>query len=314
MSLSDSLHRVPPESAALQTALLAALNGRREGDLELRAAAAPAEAPAWLRFETPRGALWLAPQIVDGGRAVLTGEDGAPDAAASLTALGAVEPLVAALEAVLDAGLDPVDLAPAPGGAVCLAVEARDSGALRHRLLLACAADAGFAPAPLPPDLAAIALLRPALGFCVDGPLLPAGRWAALAPGDLVLLGVRPLAGRLSLGGDPAWPATLDLAAASLAVSGPTSWRQTVTDAPEARTDAPPGDWAAARLPLTLEIDAGTLPLGELSGLAGGSTVRLGAAGAALRVRLLAGGVRIGTGELVAIGDGYGVLVTAREG
>ena len=40
----------------------------------------------------------------------------------------------------------------------------------------------------------------------------------------------------------------------------------------------------------------------------------LPATGETLPVRILSGGATIGTGELVAIGDGFGVIVTARTG
>ena len=68
----------------------------------------------------------------------------------------------------------------------------------------------------------------------------------------------------------------------------------------------------ALRLPLTVEIAGGSAELGLLTSLAAGSVVPLGIAGATLPVTLSVGDNAIATGELVAIGDAYGVLVTRR--
>ena len=80
---------------------------------------------------------------------------------------------------------------------------------------------------------------------------------------------------------------------------------------PEVRAQAAP-DLAALTVPTTVEIDGGGLTLERLAALGPGSVVAIpGASGGVLPVRLLAGGKRVASGELVAVGDGYGVLITA---
>jgi type III secretion protein Q len=52
-----------------------------------------------------------------------------------------------------------------------------------------------------------------------------------------------------------------------------------------------------------------SLPLSELAGLRPGSTVVLGGSATAVPAVLLAGDHPIATGQLVAVGEAYGVLI-----
>jgi flagellar motor switch protein FliN/FliY len=80
-------------------------------------------------------------------------------------------------------------------------------------------------------------------------------------------------------------------------------------DATEAAT--PPADTTATRfaVPLVIELENTTVPLERLQGLREGAVLPLDAGAGALTARVLAGGRPIARGTLVAIGDGYGILI-----
>lgn len=304
-NLATRLPAIEPSHARLQSGLLAALDGAMAGDFVLRAAADDGPALPALRFHTPGGTIELAPCLVDGAVPVLLADDGLPDAVPALAALAALEPLVAAIERVLGVGLSPagVGVAALP---VRLRIEAVVDEAVVHCVVLGVAADAGFAPQPLPVDPARLAALPAAIAFVADGPVLAATRIAALAAGDLVLIGSRILGGRLAADGRN-WPARFDPAAAALTLSETGS--NPLTD-PSAGPSLDP-DLALA---LTVRIDGGSRPLGELSRLAPGTVVQLGLPGGALSCMLEVSGQPVAAGELVAVGDAYGVLITRRIG
>lgn len=85
---------------------------------------------------------------------------------------------------------------------------------------------------------------------------------------------------------------------------------QDLTERPAAdAAAAPPADVRFA-VPVAIEIDAGTLTLGEIQGLREGSVVPVDAAAeGGIAVRLLAGGRAFARGTLVSVGDAYGVLI-----
>lgn len=69
---------------------------------------------------------------------------------------------------------------------------------------------------------------------------------------------------------------------------------------------------ASTAPPLALEavVELGTTSFAEAAGLTPGMVLSVPADGSSLPVRILAGNAPIARGELVAVGDGYGVLVT----
>ena len=73
-----------------------------------------------------------------------------------------------------------------------------------------------------------------------------------------------------------------------------------------------------ADLPVRLQVvlPQMEMPVGLLAGLAPGAVAPLPIEGESLKVDLLAAGVRIATGQLVALGSAYGVLIeaVARDG
>ena len=78
-------------------------------------------------------------------------------------------------------------------------------------------------------------------------------------------------------------------------------------DPSPAAASAPP-EWDALSVPACIEIDGGLLSAQDVAGLAAGSVLPLPQTGGTLRVRVVAGGATIGSGELVAVGEGFGVL------
>jgi flagellar motor switch protein FliN len=86
---------------------------------------------------------------------------------------------------------------------------------------------------------------------------------------------------------------------------------QDLTERPVDAADAPPAaPDARFEVPLTIEIEATTIALGQLQGLREGSVVPIDADGAGgIAVRLLASGKPFARGTLVSVGDAYGVLI-----
>jgi len=147
----------------------------------------------------------------------------------------------------------------------------------------------------------------------IAGPLLPSFEMAALAPGDLLLLSVdapvtlgtaeRTAHGRLT-------PAPLRMRVLSISDLSPET---PMSIEPDTAAATPDGSTMANHpIPLMVELASITVPLSTLSGLAPGSVLSLGPAGESLPVRLTVGGRAVAIGELVAVGEGYGVLIEKR--
>lgn len=97
----------------------------------------------------------------------------------------------------------------------------------------------------------------------------------------------------------------------------------TQQDAAPAATEMPPPpppqkDFAADIfvVPLTIELERTEVPLSRIQALQEGAVLALPGGEGRLAVRVLAGARTIATGQIVAIGDAYGVLIDAvhREG
>lgn len=298
---------IDPEQAQAQSALIEALNRRRAGALLLSAQITKQDAsvPAWIALDsTGHGTLHIAPLLADGAVPALSDATGRPDAAAAAVALGAIEPVVAAIELVTGRTLRPVAVADQARGAATIRVEAHAGTALVHRALLTVPAGLRLDGVSLPLDPSAFVDVAPAWAARIGGPELSPARLAEIGTGDLLLLGTAgDLARFTPPGRDTPLVGRLDVGGGTMTVEGELE--------PETRAQATP-DLAALTVPTTLEIDGGGLTLERLAALGPGSVVAIpDAGGGVLPVRLLAGGKRVAAGELVAIGDGYGVLITA---
>lgn len=332
-SLRSGLRSIEPDRARLQTMLIAALNQRRIEDLRTSARLAPARdraaATGWIQFVTDRGPVSIAPLLVDGALARTTTAQGQPDGASAAATLARIEPLVAALEAVLGAALHPDGLVVDPGEEQVLIRLDADGpdGAMRHRLLVAVPSSLDAAPIAVPPMLTGmLAGLRLRWTARLPAPAIPAPRLARLARGDLILLGTGPHVARLALPGRNDRPAgRIDLAAGHILLTQDPHERDDIvtdptaetTDTPTLFVEAPSGgapDWSGVRVPATIEFDGGGFTAAELATLGKGSVLPLPAQGGTIAVRVIAGEKVVAEGELVTVGEGFGVLVTATRG
>ena len=325
--LRDRLPAIAPRRAERQSALIAALNKRSIDGFTTEAGTADADeaagASGWIGLESPDGLrLALAPVLGGGTIPALHAVGGGLDAAAAAVALAEVEPLVAALERVLGVPLQPVTLEPSrtalDADDTVLRFDALQGGVLVHRVLVAVP---GAMPlrllAPLPLATAPDAAIKLAWSARVASPDVPAASLDRLARGDLLLLGPGPLLARLSLpavgpgggtGGGRQLLARLDMPGGSLVV-------EQQMDEPAVDSSTPPqpaNDYNGATVATHVEIAGAGLTLEQIATLGIGSVVPVtGAAGGTLAVRVVAGERAVATGELIVVGDGFGVLVTS---
>ncbi|WP_174525853.1 FliM/FliN family flagellar motor switch protein, partial [Sphingomonas adhaesiva] len=157
------------------------------------------------------------------------------------------------------------------------------------------------------PPPALVNTLRARWRATIPAPAIPAARRGTIGRGDLLLLGIGPLIARLSIPGRDT-----DVAARLEPSKGSMTLQEDLVPAPDAdpspaAASAPP-EWDALSVPACIEIDGGLLSAQDVAGLAAGSVLPLPQTGGTLRVRVVAGGATIGSGELVAVGEGFGVL------
>lgn len=313
--LRTNLRAIDQNRARLQTTLIGALNRRLIDDLQTGVRLATERdrraAIAWIQFRSGEHLVQIAPLLVDGTLARVSSAQGSVDAAAAAATLGRIEPLVGALELVLGCELRPAGLHKSyAGDPVLLRLDATTAnGVIQHRLLLAIPADMAVEP------LAEIELAATAIGGLrlrwtarFAGPAVRATRLTTIARGDLLLLGTGAPVAKLSL------PGRNDAPRARIAFNDGVLVLQddAAIDGPH-ETSAPSdgaGGWSGVRLPTTIEIIGSGMTAAELATLGKGSVLPLPAAGGTLPVRLIAGEQCVAEGELVAVGDGFGVLIT----
>lgn len=317
VALRDRLPALDRARAERQTRLIAALNARQLGEHTLAARLALARdrraASAWIAFRAGTRQVAIAPLLVDGELVRLTGAGGDPDPAVAGRLLAAIEPLTVALETALGADLHPEGLvAEPPEDALLLRLDASCSRhAIRHRLIVAVPPTGEIAAPTLPPaDPALLTTLRARWTATVDAPPFPARHLGTIAKGDLYLLGTTPLVARIALPGHRGSvhgrlePMKGSMTLQDEIVPAP-------ADLPTVGDAAGAVDWDRMRVPATVEIDGGMLSARDVAGLAPGSVLPVPRTGGSLTVRVVAGGAVIGGGELVAVGDGFGVLFTS---
>lgn len=299
MSRAGPLHaRLPllqPETARRQTRLVAALVG---AGLVVRRAD-PASAPAaWIGC-VPHGAVrvFLAPRLVRGVAVSLLADDGAPCAVAALDALAPMEPLLIRVERALGIPLVPDELTGLPDGFLADLAPAEPAEAGPDRLWMAVAGPIEPAPPRARPERLPPACRLP-VTVEIDAAPLAKGLVGAIGAGALLLLGVGPYTGSVALG-RRRLAARFDIAARSAHL-----------------TDSLGDDMAAddPALPLAVRIEGTALPLSDATSLGPGSVIDLPGKGPTLAVTVLLGGAAVARGDLVAVGDGFGVLITERIG
>jgi hypothetical protein len=313
--LRTRLTAIAPERARLQTAVIAALNSREVEGLTTTARLANARdrraATTWIDFESSQGRVAVAPLLVDGTLAQLT-RGSEPDGVAAAATLERIEPLIAAAETALGVALQPHGLSATVDEAdnVLFRLDGHLGQGIAHRLIVAV--PEGLQPSPLPLPLripAFVTRLKPVWRGRIAGPAIPARRRATLAAGDLILLGAGILVAKLSLpGAHGAFAARLNWGEKRLVVE-----QDRGGVAMDAAADGATGgstDWGNAALPSTIEFDGRGLTSAELAGIGEGSVLPLPAQGGTIAVRVRIGGEIFCSGELVAVGEGFGVLVT----
>lgn len=321
--LRTAIRAVDEQQAQLQTRLIATLNRRRLPEFETSARVASERdrraASAWIQFTAGHQTLSVAPLLVDGQLARIATAQGRPDAPGAAAALAQIEPLVAALELVIGRELHPAGLqSHHEDPAVMLRLDASVAeGPIRHRLLLAVPPDLALEPLTLPEVVpTTLARLRLRWVARLPAPSLAPNRLAAMGRGDLLLLGAGALVARVSLPGRNAWPrARVTLLEGVMVLQDDPAEQDTdQTHIPAPSPDAAPAgaslDWNGVTVPLTVEFSGGNLTAAELATLGKGSVLPLAATGGTLAVRLVAGEQVVADGELVAVGQGFGVLIT----
>lgn len=176
------------KDAHLRQSLLTALNGARVGNdvLHARIIAPPADGGAW--FLSAHDIAFRI-QTLEGRPVRMDARDGA----AMAILLDAADALLTAIEVALGVPLGPADMGERPDGATIIATVESDAS----RIDLALPVDAPLlpTPAPLAPELIGHIPLTARIG--IEGPRLSPIDAAALAPGDLLLLGPAPFAATL---------------------------------------------------------------------------------------------------------------------
>lgn len=314
--LRTRLRAIDQGRAQLQTTLIGALNRRLIDSLQTGVRVATERdrraAIAWIQFRSGEHLVQIAPLLVDGALARVSGAQGSVDAAAAAATLGRIEPLVGALELVLGCELQPAGLHKSyAGDPVLLRLDATGAnGVIQHRLLLAIPPEMAVEP------LAEIELAATAIGGLrlrwtarFDGPGVRAAGLTRIARGDLLLLGTGVPVAKLSL------PGRNDAPRARIAFNDGMLVLQddvAMDGSPEASVPAASGEpgWAEVRIPTVIEIIGAGMTAAELATLGKGSVLPLPISGGTLPVRVIAGEQCVAEGELVAVGEGFGVLVT----
>ncbi len=318
-ALARRLPRVNESQAAGCVRLLAVL--ARAG---LRARAATREARErtdWrITMDSDYGPIGFAP-LRGGGRPLSIGSDGGTlDLAAAGTALEASESLLASIEHALGTPLWPRALDRDSASAVAAErIEVRIDADGGDCALLSASPEV-LRRLPVPrwnaPPRGLLGLTVPCR-IRIGGCTVSAARLASIGPGDLLLETTQPglpWSVRVRAPNGPQAPATLQPARHLLRFDSEEPTMD--TDRPHdvahdtTRQDAPAWD----RIPTDLhfELPGITLPLGAVAGLQPGAVMRIAATDTLLPVEVLAGGRTVGRGELVAIGDGFGVRLLER--
>ncbi len=314
--LRSRLRSIDAARAQRQTALIAALHQRAIDNAVLNIASAHADdqhaATNWVRFGAGDAAVLLAPLLVDGALARLTPGPAGPDPAAAATLLARIEPIIAAIEAVLGIDLLPTGFESSVAeDAIVLRIDAiAPGGTIRHSMIVAVPATGPVGRSLLRSSIpAAFGALRQRWTARLQGPPVRASRIATIGAGDLMLLGLSPLTTRIMLPGRarPAY-GELDPIRRTIVLANDTL---APPDAPGEAAPPRPIDWDELRVPSVIEIDGGPISASDVAALSAGSILPVPGAVETVAVRVIAGGMLIGEGELVAVGEGFGVLFTS---
>jgi type III secretion system YscQ/HrcQ family protein len=316
-ALARRLPRLPDTDASACSRLLTVLAA---AGLPARSADSDStETSRWrIALESDLGPLEFGPIRANGRSVAIGTESGSPDLVAAGEALAACEPLIASIERALGSPLwtrAVRSASPASAERIEVCIESHDG---LCALLGAPATALRRLPRPRwgrpPPHMVGVGVrCRVAIGGCT----LAADLLAAAAPGDLLLETRRH---------GPAWTvrvrtpdgssvkATLLPASRSLRFDSedPVAMEPDSPEHGPAMTAADPPSWPHVPTDVRFELPGVTVPLGVIAGLQPGAVLRIADADAPLRVEVIAGGRPIGRGELVVVGDAFGVRLLER--
>jgi type III secretion system YscQ/HrcQ family protein len=330
--LASRLPQVREAQAYAGARLLASL-ARAGLRARVTAPTAPDEARWRIGLRSDFGPLALEPIRGSGRSLVIASRDGFPDLVAAGEALDASEALIGAIESALDTPLWPLCLQgdgdPSSAQTVLdVQVEAPGDDCARLRVSTDVLERMPSPRWAEPPQ--ALLELRVPCQIRIGGCTVGADRLAVLGPGDLLLDTTQnaPLwSVQVGVNNTPPFTGTLHPATRELTLD--TKERSAMDTArPEGDHDSTPRDdstpghgstpgedtptWTDIPMVLRFELPGITLPLAAIAGLQPGSVMKIAAADAALRVEVLAGDKSLGHGELVAVGDSFGVRLLER--
>ncbi|MCX7275211.1 MAG: FliM/FliN family flagellar motor switch protein [Burkholderiales bacterium] len=317
-AIRKHLPQVCPTEARARTRLLSLLAhaGLRARPLTHEPASAGQRTSAvWVSFAADCGEVRLAPLMAAGRPVAVRAVGGRIDATAVGAALQACEPLITALEAALETPLVPRALhATASHNACQVVVETKKGDSVWLSLdAMACERLPEPRMTALPHWLHPVRLpCRIALGAC----LLTRTEWLGLEDGDVLLP---------SQDSPQAWPvrATVhgqrrEATALFLPRQGRLEFRNEehhpMSDPNAGRTMTEPTDsqdtrWETLPVRVRFELPRVSLPLGVLAGLQPGAVIDIARSAQTISIDLLTDDRLIGRGEIVALGDGFGVRV-----
>lgn len=330
-TVQTRLKRVDPLELETRARLIGAINGMPldEGRLEATAIAGTLPDLCWVEFETAYG-----PSVI--GFETLAGLAAAPIVTGAGTALQVVdilqraEPLIAALERLLGARLEPSGVparTPDTDSALRVQVRSDAAGGIEHSLVWlpprGFQAEAVLTrPGAVPASLAGVAI---PCSISVPGPAIALARLHGLRRGDIVLVpALRARACHVTVTapapvGEVKPCVLIPRATASDSRKTGPSRMTSDTDTP---VDAGPDDtarpetpaWSDLAPPVRIVIDHAPLPLDQVAALKPGSVLAFSLEAGDFPVRVMSGTSQIAEGQLVSIGEGYGVLIRSTSG
>jgi len=293
----------------------------------------------WMRFDAAGGILAIAPRTLNGVPTAWPGLAAGPLLPEALTRLSQLEFVIESLERSLALSLEILD--PAPPPTLQLELDLFSEGAMRHRLGVAVDLQTALAwrtPTRRNPTSARIAGLHTVCQMALAGPLVSPIELGRLELGDIILV---PMSHRRT------WVAKLRATGSNWVIYGEHDPSRDIFDvsylkeshmadmadlettasaetAQPERVPAPgseaskndvafaetkPAIWSS-ELPVRLHIllTELTVAVSDLCALGPGYILPL-SPGPEIKVRVMANGMAFASGQLVALGDAYGVLI-----
>lgn len=308
------------------------LGGVLSRELTPESRAALSAKAIWVQFDTRIGRILLSPLSgPTGSLGVTATADGKTSAYAVAIALDGVESLITAIELALGCALTPTGVTVAKSSSARMIEVALASGETAL-MALDTSRIAELPPVPVRTPPAWLYQMPMFTRVAIGSSELSVDEYRTLEPGDVVIAAQslsRPWLAVLSLAGvppglGPSSSAYFDIDAKTLTLL---STEQQVMESGKQSALAGAGSHSAAshgaepqagqfdawqKLPVKLRFELPNIavPLGTVAGFSPGTVVSLVESARAVNVSIFADAALVGQGELVALGDGYGVRIT----